>query len=315
MRTERFDLNSDGSARLMVDIYDEKPADSKAPALIYVPGGAFMMCVETDRGEIASRLVERGFRVSCTYVYPVGRAYRFPQVTIDLMKAIKLVRDHSEEWSVDPDRIVIGGGSAGAFICMTCGNLWNRPDLMEAAGCTGEEGKPNAMVLGFGPMFCGQQTADAQLTYVANGDLVGNQTPPAFFHHARKDALVSVYQTIAMLDAMERHKRPFGVYISSNGDHGDTSSQKRYLEKDGTASPCVDDWFPGCWQFLQNELGMRQDVGEREPMVMPPLSCEIPIVPEGSVPTKFEDMPFGQADDLHMPFSTRFFDKDFDVYK
>ena len=68
MRTERFDLNRDGSARLMVDIYDEKPAVGKAPALVYVPGGAFMMCVETDRGEIASRLVERGFRVSCTYV-------------------------------------------------------------------------------------------------------------------------------------------------------------------------------------------------------------------------------------------------------
>ena len=50
MRTERFDLNSDGSARLMVDIYDETPATEKAPAFIYVPGGAFMMCVETDRG-------------------------------------------------------------------------------------------------------------------------------------------------------------------------------------------------------------------------------------------------------------------------
>ena len=130
MRTERFDLNQDGSARLMVDIYDDQPAAEKAPALIHVPGGAFMMCVETDRGEIASRLVERGFRVSCTYVYPVGRAYRFPQVTIDLMKAIKLVRDHSDEWSVDPERIVISGGSAGAFICMTCGNLWNRPEFM-----------------------------------------------------------------------------------------------------------------------------------------------------------------------------------------
>ena len=35
---------------------------------------------------------------------------------------------------------------------------------MEAAGCTGE-GKPNAMILGFGPMFCGQQTDDG-IVYV-----------------------------------------------------------------------------------------------------------------------------------------------------
>ena len=171
------------------------------------------------------------------------------------------------------------------------------------------------MVLGFGPMYCGQQTDDAQLTYVANGDLVGDQTPPAFFHHARKDSLVSVYQTIAMVEMMERRKRPFGVYISSNGDHGSTSSQNRFLERDGTASPCVDDWFEGCWQFLQNELGMKQDVKPREPMPMPPLTCELPIVPEGSVPTKPEDMPFGQADNLHMPFSTRFWDIDCDTYE
>ena len=43
MRTERFDLNSDGSSRLMVDIYDDLPSEGKAPALIYVPGGACMM--------------------------------------------------------------------------------------------------------------------------------------------------------------------------------------------------------------------------------------------------------------------------------
>ena len=315
MHTECFNLNNDGSARLMVDIYEGNDIFERSPALIHVPGGAYMMCEETDRGEIASRLVERGFRVSCTYVYPVGRAYRFPQVTIDLMKAIKLVRDHSDEWKVDPDRIVISGGSAGAFICMTCGNLWNREDLMKAAGCSGEEAKPNAMVLGFGPMFCGQQTDDAKLTYVANGDLVGDQTPPAFFHHGRKDALVSVYQTIAMLDSMERHKRPFAVYISSNGDHGSTSAQQRFRERDGSASPCVDDWFPGCWQFLRNELGMPEDVPARPPMGPPVLKCEIPIPPEGSVPTRPEDMPFGQADDIHMPFSTRFMDKDYDIYK
>ena len=61
-------------------------------------------------------------------------------------------------------------------------------------------------------MFCGQQTDD-NIVYVPNGKLVGPQTPPAFFHHSRLDSLVSVYQTIAMLDAMERAKRPFSIHI------------------------------------------------------------------------------------------------------
>ena len=203
MQVHTFPLNDSGSARLVVSVGNVPPVMARTPALIHAPGGGFMFCSESDTVTIGARCTAKGVGVVCTYLYPVGREYRFPQVVVDMMRSIKIVRDHAQEWGVDPDKIIISGNSAGAFICMSTGNLWNRPDLMEKAGCTGEEGKPNAMILGFGPMFCGQQEDEAKLTYVPNGELVGEQTPPAFFHHARMDTLVSVYQTIAMIDAME----------------------------------------------------------------------------------------------------------------
>ena len=314
-------------AKLIVTVFNEMGGffgPARTPALIHASAGGFMICTETDTNNIGTRLVGKGFGVICSYMYPVGADYRFPQVVIDMMKSIRILREHKDEWGIDPDKIVISGHSAGSFICMATGNLWNRPDLMEAAGCKGEEGKPNAMVVGFGPMYCGQQTDDG-LVYVPNGDLVGDQTPPTFFHHARLDPLVSVYQTIAMIDAFEKKKRPFACYIASVGGHGETGGNRRIMGADGTVGPCMDDWFDCAWRFLQNQLHIPQ-IPQPMPMMapppapkdgekLPPMTMPSMKAPEGSIPVGPGDMPLGNANCIHMPFNAAFHDKDFTTYK
>ena len=327
MQVFTFDLNEEKTSRLIVTVANVRPYFQITPALIHVPGGGFMFCSESDTNALGSRLIGKGCGVISTYLYPVGRDCRFPQVVTDLMRCIKIMRQHAEEWGIDPTKIIISGNSAGAFICMTTGNLWNRPEMQEASGCSGDEGRPDAMVLGFGPMFCGQQT-DGGLVYVPNGELVGPQTPPAFFHHARQDTLVSVYQTIAMLDAMERNKRPFAAYISSTGGHGATGSPKRILGEGGPVGPCIDDWFEQCWRFLENQLGLEKLPQPMSPMMMararaegddapamPLMFTNPPVIPSGSVPVTPSDMPLGQAERIHMPFNAGFFDKGFATYR
>ena len=187
---------------------------------------------------------------------------------------------------------------------------------MEAAGCTGEEGKPDAMILGFGPMFCGQQTDDG-IVYVPNGELVGPQTPPAFSHHSRLDMLVSVYQTIAMIDAMERAKRPLCSIYFRYRRTWETSSVNRILAEDGTVGPCIDDWFEQAWRFLANQLGITQ-VPQKMPQIMPPMppasgrrrisAAPMPIKrpgSEGSNPGKAREMPYLAGENLHMPLQYR----------
>ena len=129
-----------------------------------------------------------------------------------------------------------------------------------------------------------------------------------------------------MLDAMERAKRPFAAYISSTGGHGETGAVNRIQAEDGTIGPCIDDWFEQAWRFLANQLGIPQipqkmmqmpmpPMGEGDVPTMPPMMMSMPKVPEGSVPVKPEDMPLGQADNIHMPFNAGFFDKDFIEYE
>ena len=149
MQVFTFDLNEAKTARLIVTVSNVQPYLQTTPGLIHVPGGGFMFCSESDTVALGSRLMGKGFGVICTYLYPVGRDYRFPQVVVDLMRSIKILRDHAAEWGLDPGKIVISGNSAGAFICMSTGNLWNRPALMEAAGCTGEEGETHQIQKGY----------------------------------------------------------------------------------------------------------------------------------------------------------------------
>jgi hypothetical protein len=106
-------------------------------------------------------------------------------VIVDLMKCIKLLREHAGEWGVNPGQIVISGNSAGAFICMTTGNLW-KPGRTSwsGRGCRGEEGRPDAMILGFGPMFCGQQT-DGNIVYCSQRRACRAPDAAGVFHHAR----------------------------------------------------------------------------------------------------------------------------------
>ena len=113
MQVFTFPLNERGDAKLVVSVHNVPPMmgmpQPPTPALIHVPGGGFMACSESDTEVIGGRLSSKGVGVICTYLYPCGKYYRFPQVVIDLMRSIKIVRDHAKEWSVDPKKIIISG--------------------------------------------------------------------------------------------------------------------------------------------------------------------------------------------------------------
>ena len=93
MEVFTFKLNESGTSRLIVSVANVKPYMAATPALIHVPGGGFMFCSESDTVALGSRLMGKGVGVICTYLYPVARDYRFPQVVVDLMRSIKILRD------------------------------------------------------------------------------------------------------------------------------------------------------------------------------------------------------------------------------
>lgn len=99
--------------------------------IISVPGGGYLNKSMDNEGEhIAEFLNEAG--ISCFVLWYRSYPYRAPTPWLDLQRAIRYVRAHSDEYGIDPRKIGIVGFSAGGNCCgMVANVLRNKPVEVE----------------------------------------------------------------------------------------------------------------------------------------------------------------------------------------
>lgn len=106
----------------------------RRPAIVVCPGGGYVYCSRAEGEPVAMAYAARGFH---TFVlrYSTGfNAAGFAPLK-EISWVIGYIREHAEEWSLDPDKIVSCGFSAGGHLALSSGLL--------------AENKPNAMILGY----------------------------------------------------------------------------------------------------------------------------------------------------------------------
>lgn len=308
MRYYEFNLNEDGTSRLYCKIV-ERPLSANvnpSPAFLWIPGGGFAGCAPEDGEAVILALCSHGY-CGFTVTYPVGPDYRFPDVLVHISKAICFIRANAREWNVDPNRIVIGGGSAGGFISGAYGAFWNHPEVQKLTGCRNGENRPNALLTQNGLFNAYQQTAQGSME-VSIYDYISQGMPPTFLLHASDDTLVSVDQTLAMAWNLSRAKIPFAMYLADSGNHTGLQYHKHMVMGTGRLSHKVDDWMPGFLLFLDNVLGVSPQyekfslpepgqVGQ-EGSDLPPMpdQAEMPKLPEMSIGDFESGMVWGFAD-------------------
>lgn len=250
-----YDLNENGSAKLYCKIV-ERPLSSNpppSPAFLWIPGGGFAGCASEDGESVILTMAGHGY-CGFTMTYPAGPDYRFPGVLVLISKAILFIREHAKAWNIHPDRIVIGGGSAGGFISGAYAAFWNHPEMQKLTGCKNGENRPNALLTQNG-LFNAYQQTDSGTVEVAIYDYIGKDMPPTFLLHTSDDALVHVDQSLAMAWNLSRAGIPFSVYIADSGNHTGLQYHKRTVMDTGKLSHRVDDWMPAFLLFLDNALG------------------------------------------------------------
>lgn len=114
------DLNQ----RLYLDVYqpsgDSLPAG--LPALVYIHGGAFITGAKTDQPAplYCYEFAHRGYVVfSINYTLDNTAV----SAALDAAKAIRWVKANAATYNVDPDKIIVGGHSAGAVTALRVGCL------------------------------------------------------------------------------------------------------------------------------------------------------------------------------------------------
>lgn len=104
--------------RGMLDVWAKPaPATAKRPVLIFWFGGAWVKGRRQDYAFVAKAYSARGFVVVLPD-YRLVPTVRFPAFVQDGAAAVKWTRDNIARFGGDPNRIVLSGHSAGAYIAV-----------------------------------------------------------------------------------------------------------------------------------------------------------------------------------------------------
>ncbi|MFO0759244.1 MAG: alpha/beta hydrolase [Byssovorax sp.] len=106
-----------GKLRLRLDVYRPAERPRRAPVLLFVHGGAWVLGKKDHHGlYLMTYLAAQGW-VCFGVDYRLSPRATFPDHLVDVKRAIAWVKEHAEEYGADPDFVVISGGSAGGHLC------------------------------------------------------------------------------------------------------------------------------------------------------------------------------------------------------
>lgn len=121
--------------------YPNKDRDASNPTLIYFHGGGFFggsksvgdPLAEGDATALLDDICAEGFNlVNIDYV--LVPEYHFPDPLIQANEAFRFLMEHSEEYHLDMNRVVIMGSSAGAIMTSQLGSVITNPEYADILG-------------------------------------------------------------------------------------------------------------------------------------------------------------------------------------
>lgn len=193
--------------------------DTKRPAVVICPGGGYVYCSDREAEPIALRYAASGFH-AFVLRYSVGwDAAGFAPLK-EVSWVIGYIREHAEEWNIDPDKIITCGFSAGGHLALSAGLLG--------------ENKPNAMVLGYpvtsAPNMPGMNfmlkllkgSHDVTNEDAKEFDLVTHITkdaPPVFLAATAQDLLTN-YGTMPVAQKYMELGLSYELHVFQYGPHG-----------------------------------------------------------------------------------------------
>lgn len=103
----------------LADIWRRRdlPRDGKAPVLLQVPGGAWVIGMRRPQAyPLMSHLAARGW-VCVSIGYRVAPRHTWPDHIVDVKRALAWVKENIADYGGDPEFVAITGGSAGGHLC------------------------------------------------------------------------------------------------------------------------------------------------------------------------------------------------------
>ena len=237
----------------------EMPFNEKRKALLICPGGAYSYCSERESEAVAMPFIARGFNAFVLY-YSVKEKSKFPTPLIDASLAVKFIKDHADEFHIDPDYIFVIGFSAGGHLAGALGTMWHDKCVYDAIDMPYGYNKVRGAILSYAVITAGKyahrgsidnilamnhsENADqALLDSVSIEKRVDKDTVPMFVWHTAPDTTVPVQNSLMLCQALADNGIPFELHVYPTGGHGISLATDVVGSPNAIASRWVDDAF------------------------------------------------------------------------
>lgn len=214
-KTRNIVFGSEGGRSQKLDVIaprDSRPGERR-PALVHIHGGGWVIGDKREQGfPLMWHMAANGW-VCFTINYRLSPFATWPEHLIDCKRAIAFIREHADEYGIDPDFLCVTGGSAGGHLTALVGLTANDPryqpgfedaDTSVAAavpfyGVYDFTNRQGTMLDGFLPMFIEpwvmkKRLADDPDAFSSASpiDVVNASAPPFFVLHGDHDTLAPV---------------------------------------------------------------------------------------------------------------------------
>jgi acetyl esterase/lipase len=113
--------------RLKLDVYRPAKPGAGRPALFQIHGGGWVLGDKREQGiPLCMHMAAAGW-VAFNVNYRLSPGATFPDHLVDLKRALAYIREHADEYGIDPDFVAVTGGSAGGHLATLMALTANDP--------------------------------------------------------------------------------------------------------------------------------------------------------------------------------------------
>ena len=235
MKIERIIIDPNLSDVYLDSYISDKLKGYVRKAILVIPGGGYGSVESEREGEpIAMAFLPYGYNAFVLH-YSVARTKPFPAQLIEASLAIKHIRDHAEEYGIDPTQVFVTGFSAGGHLCACLGTMWHKQAIYDAIPMPYGYNRPTGIIpvypvvsglydwwqkTTFKNLLCTDEPTQEQLATCSVEANVDERSVPAFIVHTSNDQVVNVRNALVLANAYAENGLLFEMHIYPDAPHG-----------------------------------------------------------------------------------------------
>jgi acetyl esterase/lipase len=194
-----------------IEVWLPDPSTQNGSAVIICPGGGYRILAYDKEGtEIAAWLNKLGFSAFVLQ-------YRVPDkkegALQDIQRALRIVRNDSKKWNIDPEKIGVIGFSAGGSLSARASTQFNKKTYPAVDKADSLSSRPAFAMLIY-PAYLDQ---GSNLTLTPELQL-SKDVPPVFIFQTADDQYGN--SALVMAGALRNAKLPVELHLLPTGGHG-----------------------------------------------------------------------------------------------